>query len=133
MPNLYFLYGNDEFAITRKLKEFEADFTDPTTADMNTARLDARALNENDLNNAVNAMPFLAKRRLVLLANPSAKYNNPSARKKFLEFIGKSPETARLVMYESIDPRDVEKHWLVKWAEKNDKLIQTKAFMLPRL
>ena len=133
MPNLYFLYGNDEFAITRKLKEFESDFTDPTSADMNTARLDARAMLENDLNNAVNAMPFLAKRRLVLLANLSAKYNNPSARKKFLEFIGKSPETTRLVMYESIDPRDVEKHWLVKWAGKNDKLIQTKAFMLPRL
>ena len=100
MPNLYFLFGNDEFAITRKLKEFESDFTDPTSADMNTARLDARSMSENDLNNAVNAMPFLAKRRLVLLANPSSKYNNPSARKKFLEFIEKSPDTTRLVLYE---------------------------------
>jgi DNA polymerase-3 subunit delta len=133
MPNLYFFFGNDEFAITRKLKEFESDFTDPTSADMNTARLDARSMDENDLNNAVNAMPFLAKRRLVLLASPSSKYNNPSARKKFLEFIEKSPETTRVVMYESIEPRDVEKHWLGKWAEKNNKLIQTKAFMLPRL
>ena len=43
MPNLYFLFGNDEFAISRKLKEFESDFTDPTSADMNTARLDARS------------------------------------------------------------------------------------------
>src|ERR1051325_2723075 len=132
MPNLYFLFGNDEFAIARKLKEFESDFTDPTSADMNTARLDARSMDENDLNNAVNAMPFLAKRRLVFLANPSAKYNNPSARKKFLEFIEKAPETARLVMYESVEPRDVQKHWLMKWAEKHEKLIQTRAFMLPR-
>jgi DNA polymerase-3 subunit delta len=133
MSNLYFFFGNDEFAITRKLKEFESDFTNPTSADMNTARLDARLTDENDLNNAVNAMPFLAKRRLVLLANPSSKYNNPSARKKFLEFIEKSPETTRVVMYESVEPRDVEKHWLSKWAVKNEKLIQTKAFMLPRL
>jgi DNA polymerase-3 subunit delta len=36
-------------------------------------------------------------------------------------------------MYESVDPRDAEKHWLVKWAEKNNKLIQSRAFMLPRL
>jgi DNA polymerase III delta subunit len=79
MPNLYFLFGNDEFAISRRLKEFESDFTDPTSADMNTARLDARSMSEERLNNAVNAMPFLAKRRLVLLANPSSKYNNPSA------------------------------------------------------
>jgi DNA polymerase-3 subunit delta len=133
MPNIYFLFGNDEFAIARKLREFEADFPDPTTADMNTARLDARSMTENDLNTALNAMPFLARRRLVLLANPSARYNQPSARKKFLEFIEKTPDTTRLVMYESVEPRDVEKHWLLKWAEKNSSLIQTKAFMLPRL
>jgi len=133
MPNITFLYGNDEFAISRRLKDFESDFTDPTSADMNTARLDARTASENDLNNAVNAMPFLAKRRLVLLANPSSKYNNPSARKRFFEFIEKMQDTTRLVMYETVDPRDAEKHWLVKWAQKNEKLIQTKACMLPRL
>src|SRR5215208_3013179 len=133
MPNLYFLFGNDEFAITRKLKEFEADFPDPTSADMNTARLEARSTSENDLNNAVNAMPFLAKRRLVLLQNPSSKYNNPSVRKKFLEYIEKTPETTRLVMYESVEPKEAERHWLIKWAEKNSKLIQTRPFMLPRL
>ena len=133
MPNIHFLFGNDEFAISRKLKEAESDFTDPTSAEMNTARLDARAMGEDDLSNAVNAMPFLAKRRLVLLANPSSKYNNPSLRKKFLEFVEKAPDTTRLVMYESVEPREVEKHWLVKWAEKNSTLIQTKAFMLPRL
>jgi DNA polymerase-3 subunit delta len=133
MPNIYFLYGNDEFAISRRLKEFESDFTDPTSAGMNTARLDARTMSENDFNNAVNAMPFLAKRRLVLLANPSAKYNNPSLRKKFFEYVEKMQDTTRLVMYEPVDPRDADKHWLVKWAEKNEKLIQVKAYMLPRL
>jgi DNA polymerase-3 subunit delta len=133
MPNVFFLYGNDEFAISRRLKDFESDFTDSTSADMNTARLDARSMSEDDLNNAVNAMPFLAKRRLVLLANPSSKYNNPSIRKKFFGFLEKMQETTRLVMYESVDPRDVEKHWLIKWAEKNEKLIQAKAYMLPRL
>src|SRR5688500_4625766 len=133
MPNNYFLFGNDEFAITRKLKEFESDFPDPTSAEMNTARLEARSMSEDDLNNAVNAMPFLAKRRLVLLQNPSSKYNNPNVRKKFFEFLEKAPDTTRLVMFESVEPKEAEKHWLVKWAEKNNKLMQAKAFMLPRL
>src|SRR5215216_23217 len=133
MANIFFLYGNDEFAISRRLKEIESDFPDPTSADMNTARFDARSMNEDDLNNAVNAMPFLAQRRLVLLANPSSKYNNPSIRKKFFEFLEKMLDTTRLVMYETLDSRDVEKHWLVKWAGKNEKLIQARAFMLPRL
>ena len=91
MPNILFLYGNDEFAITRKLSEFGSIFTDPSSADMNTARLDARTVSEDELNNAVNSMPFLAKQRLVLLANPSARYNKADSRKKFLEFIEKVP------------------------------------------
>jgi DNA polymerase-3 subunit delta len=132
MPNVFFLYGNDEFAISRRLKEFEAGFPDPTSADMNTARLDARTMTENDLNTAVNAMPFLAPKRLALLSNPSARYAKPAERKKFEEFIEKTPETAQLVIYELIEPKEVEKHWLVKWAGKNGALVKTQAFMLPR-
>jgi DNA polymerase-3 subunit delta len=132
MPNVFLLYGNDEFAITRKLKDFESDFTDPTTADMNTTRLEARTMTENDLNNAVNAMPFLASKRLVFIAGPSGKFNNPSTRKKFLEFLEKAPDTAKLVIYESIEPKEVEKHWLMKWADKNKPQVKTQTFFLPK-
>ena len=132
MPNVFFLYGNDEFAITRRLKEFEADFPDSTSAEMNTARLDARVMSDDELNTAINAMPFLAPKRLALLANPSAKYGKPAERKKFEGFIEKVPDTARLVIHEIIDPRDANNHWLVKWSGKNNKLVKTQAFMLPR-
>ncbi|MFL7869552.1 MAG: DNA polymerase III subunit delta [Anaerolineales bacterium] len=132
MPNVFFLYGNDEFAITRRLKEFEAEFTDPTSADMNTARLEARTMSEDELNTAVNAIPFLAPKRLVILANPSGKYTKPNERKKFEEFVEKVPETARLVIYETIEPRNVDKHWLVKWVGKKGKLVKAQAYMLPR-
>jgi DNA polymerase-3 subunit delta len=132
MPNVFLLYGNDEFAIARKIKDFESDFTDATTADMNTARLEARGMAEDDLNNAVNAMPFLAPKRLVILSNPSGKYNNAATRKKFEEFLGHTPDTARLVIHEMIEFRDAEKHWLVKWAGKNASAVKVQAFFLPR-
>ena len=132
MPNVYFLYGNDEFAIARRLKEFESDFADPTSADMNTAHLEARTMGSDELNTAVNAMPFLAPRRLVTLANPSGKYAKPNQRNEFKEFIQKVPGTARLVIYETMEPRDVNAHWLVKWAGKESKLVKTQPFMLPR-
>jgi DNA polymerase-3 subunit delta len=132
MPNVIFLYGNDEFAIARKIKDYESDFSDPTTADMNTARLEARSMSEDDLNNAVNALPFLASKRLVVLANPSAKYNNPGIRKKFEEFLCSTPDTARLVIHEFVEPKEAEKHWLIKWAAKNSPLIKIQACMLPQ-
>lgn len=132
MPTIFLLYGNDEFGIARKLKDFESEFSDPTTADMNTSRLEARTVTENDLNNAVNAMPFLAPKRLVLLAGPSTRYTTQPARKKFLEFLEKAPDTSRVVMHELIEPKEAEKHWLVKWAEKSKSLAKTQAFFLPK-
>ncbi len=131
MANVTFLYGNDEFAIARKLKDFESDFADPTTAGMNTAHLEARSMSEDELNNAVNAMPFLAPKRLVILSNPSAKYNNPSARKKFETYISNVPDSARLVIHELMEPKETEKHWLIKWS-KNSTAIKTQSFMLPK-
>ena len=131
MANVTFLYGNDEFAIARKLKDFESDFADPTTAGMNTAHLEARSMSEDELNNAVNAMPFLAPKRLVILSNPSAKYNNPSARKKFETYISNVPDSTRLVIHELMEPKETEKHWLIKWS-KNSTAIKTQSFMLPK-
>ena len=64
---ILFFYGNDEFAIRKQVEKFGALFSDPTTAGMNTARLDARTVSENELTNAIGAMPFLAAQRLVVL------------------------------------------------------------------
>jgi DNA polymerase-3 subunit delta len=131
MSNLFFLYGNDEFAIARKLKDFESDFSDPTTAGMNTARFESRSVSDEELNNALNAMPFLASKRLVILANPSSKYNNAATRKKFEEYISSAPTSVKLVLYENVEPKEAEKHWLIKWAAKNSTM-KTQAFMLPK-
>ena len=129
MSNVTFLYGNDEYAMSRRLAEFSSLFNDAGSSDMNTARLDARTMADEDLNNAVNAMPFLAKQRLVMLDNPSARYSSTETRQKFLHFIEKVPPTARLVITERVDvktyrdksrqEKEDEKHWLVKWIRKN--------------
>ncbi|MCL4273803.1 MAG: DNA polymerase III subunit delta [Anaerolineales bacterium] len=133
MPTIFLLYGNDEFAIARKLKDFESEFSDSTTADMNMTRLEARTMSENDLNNAVNAMPFLAPKRLVFIAYPSAKYNNPAARKKFLEFLEKAPDTAKVILFDTVEkPKEADKHWLVKWADKKKPQVKSQGFFLPQ-
>jgi DNA polymerase III subunit delta len=137
--NVIFLYGNDEFAIAHRLAGSVAIFKDPSAADMNTARLEARTMSEDDLNNAVNALPFLAERRLVLLANPSARYSNPQTRKKFFDFLEKVPPSTLLLIYENVDiktyrdrsrqEKEDEKHWLVKWMKKAG--LKLERFTLP--
>ena len=120
MANIFFLLGNDEFAISRRLKDLEADFPDPTTADMNTARLEARSMSEDDLNNAINAMPFLAKRRLVLLANPSVRKLISEGREADLPSVIRGSQRegmldltdnlVKLVQDAWIDPKDAYKY-----------------------
>jgi DNA polymerase-3 subunit delta len=127
MPIL-FLYGTDEFAISRRI----ADITAKTDKDgMNTSRFEARLTNDEELNNAVNSMPFLSDKRLVILANPSQKYGAGEPRRKFLEFLGRIPSTTLLVMHETIEPKEAEKHWLVKWAAKTADA-KAEAHMAPR-
>jgi DNA polymerase III subunit delta len=130
MPNenILFLYGNDEFAISRRLNELQ-QLHDKDG--MNTIRLEARAANEEELNSAVNAMPFLGEKRLVFLANPSARSSVPSVRQKFLDFLKASPASTLVVMHESLEAKEAKEHWLVKRAGKGEFKAET--FFMPRL
>lgn len=129
MPDerLLFFYGNDEFAIARRLSELQARY-DPSG--MNTARLEARLVSLDALNNAINALPFLSDRRLVFLANPSARTSNSQEREKFLDFLLAAPPTTLIVLYETVEPREAARHWLVRCTEQGR--LKAEAFFLPR-
>jgi DNA polymerase-3 subunit delta len=109
------LHGSDEFAISAAIDKLCAGLGDAATAGMNITRFDGRAgLDAEALNTAVNAMPFLAPRRVMVLIHPGAAFSSPEARKKFLELLEKAPDTTTLVLAEY--PELKKDHWLVKWA-----------------
>ncbi len=114
-PSILILHGNDEFAIAAHIARLCAGLGDPATADLNIARFDGRSgLDFEALNTAVNAAPFLAPRRVMVLEHPIAAFASAPARKKFLELLDKAQPstTIALVEYEELK-RD---HWLLKWA-----------------
>jgi len=126
VPRVLLLYGDDEFALSQRVRSI-CESEDPEG--MNTSRLDMRAGDEEALNNAINAMPFLAKRRLVVLTGISARYRTPSTRAPFLALLENAPETARILLVEEISAKEASKHWLVTWAKKHGVKIET--FLLP--
>ena len=114
-PSVLILHGNDEFAIAGHISKLCAGLGDPSTADLNIARFDGRAgLDFEALNTAINAAPFLAPRRVMVLDHPIAAFASAPARKKFLDLLDKAQPstTIALVEYEELK-RD---HWLLKWA-----------------
>jgi DNA polymerase-3 subunit delta len=129
MP-VHLYYGTDEFAITSRVNEFHQAMGDATTAAMNTSRLDGRTVTEDDLNNAVNSMPFLAAQRLIIFANPSAHYTQASQQKKFLEFLKQVPGSANLILIESGPIKDT--HWLVKWARNAGADVEARSYNMPK-
>lgn len=131
--HIFFYLGNDEFAIHKQADKFASMFSDATTAGMNTSRLDARSVSENDLSNAVGALPFLARQRLVVLEYVSKRYIGLEGHKKFVAFLESVPPSTRLVMTETeeIKPKEIPNHWLVKWVTKNAAKAEYKAFMQP--
>lgn len=133
-PVVYFLHGEDEYAIAQTLAELEKRLGDPTTAEMNTTRLDGATYNLDQLLSVAGAMPFLAKRRLVILTNPGARLNNPPAQKKFFEQLEKIPSTTALILVENREKerRKGEKHWLESWAESQGERVWVKHYPLPK-
>jgi DNA polymerase-3 subunit delta len=132
--HIFFYLGSDEFAMRKAAEKMAAAmFSDVTTAGMNTSRLDARTVNENELSTAIGALPFLAAQRLVLLENVSKKYTGLDGHKKFSAFLETVPPSTRLVMidFEEIKEKEISNHWLVKWSGKNAGKAEYKAYLLP--
>jgi DNA polymerase-3 subunit delta len=130
-PSITLLHGNDEFAIAAAIDKLCAGLGDPSTADMNIARFDGRAgVDFEALNTAVNAAPFLAPRRVVVLTHPVSAFNSAEGRKKFLELLDKAQPTTTIALAEHEELR--RDHWLVKWAAQATPRAAVHVYSLPK-
>lgn len=129
-PILIF-HGNDEFATAAHIEKLCAGLGDPSTADMNIARFDGRvALDFEVLCTAVNAIPFLAPRRVVVLLHPVSAFNSAEGRKKLIDVLDKAPPTTSLALAEhDLLKRD---HWLLKWATQAGPRAGVHVYSLPK-
>lgn len=129
-PSIYVLYGNDEFAIRSFLEErLKAKMGEKTDAAMDITTLDGKECSLETIQTETRTMPFLSKRRMVVLFNPTslAKGKNQA---KFIELLGAMPPTTAFVLIE--DKILDEKHWLISWCKEHLDLAWTQLFALPK-
>jgi DNA polymerase-3 subunit delta len=130
-PSILVLHGNDEFAIATHIDKLCAGLGDPATAGMNIARFDGHlSLDFEALNTAVNAMPFLAQRRLVVFAHPGSAFASVEARNKFIRLLDQAPNTTTMILVENDELKP--DHWLVKWVSRAGGRAGAHAYNLPR-
>ena len=115
---LYILHGEDEFTRSEKLAKWKEKLGDPTIASLNTTVLDGRRVGLTEIIQACDALPFMGKRRLVIVDDFWSRFEPRKGRrpkveqpqispaddafvKGLLEYLPRLPETTRLVFVES--------------------------------
>jgi DNA polymerase-3 subunit delta len=115
---LYLLHGTDEFTRSEELGKLKQKLGDPTVVSLNTTVLDGRKMTLAALVQTCDALPFMAKRRLVIVENfwsrfepaegskskekpPKAPASDTALVKGLLEYLPRLPETTGLVFVES--------------------------------
>jgi DNA polymerase-3 subunit delta len=137
-PVVYLLHGEDEMAIAQHVAGILARLGETLIADMNTTRLDGRVVSLEEVETAAGTLPFMAKRRVVILTHPLARLTTPASRQKFLAFLERVPPSAALVLVEAqslTEEKDRKKgrlHWLEKWAVGAGDRVFVKACPLPQ-
>lgn len=122
----YVFHGDDEFSRAEALADFKARMGDPVVADLNTTLLDGRKMTFGELRHACDAVPFMARVRLVVVENLLRRLTKGESAflETLLDYLPRLPETARLAFTE--DKTLPESHPVLKLAkEKKRGIVRT--------
>ncbi len=123
---IFFFYGPNSYAARRKLQDMAIAYIAKAGSDFGLERIDGAEVSADKIMSALQASPFLANSRLVIIENLGA---NKLAAEKLPPFLDQVPETTVAVFYEpEADQRTsyfktMSKHPKIK-AVKYDKLSQ---------
>jgi DNA polymerase-3 subunit delta len=109
-PRYYILHGEDELACKETLDELERRLGPPELSVLNTTVFEGNNVNLADLKNACDTIPFMSKRRMVLVHGllsqlaPSHRQSD-QGEKRFLDglaqYLPQLPDSTRLIFVES--------------------------------
>jgi DNA polymerase-3 subunit delta len=130
-PSIYLLHGNDEFAIRSFLDErLKARMGESSDTTMDITTLDGRSKSLEAIQAETHTIPFLAKRRMVILTHCLTLAKGKTKQAKFLELLESVPSSTALVLLE--DKLLLNNHWLLSWVRAHPAQAWSQAFSLPK-
>ena len=122
---MYVLTGRDDFSLKESLEEIKRGIGEDSLLEANTSELDGQQVKPEQIRNLVEAAPFLAEKRLVIICGLLARFvqKYKSSRQKregpqeragkqecepLLESMRNVPASTVLVVVDSLDYRDIK-------------------------
>ncbi|NQS91286.1 MAG: DNA polymerase III subunit delta [Chloroflexi bacterium] len=130
-PSVYILHGDDEFAIRSFLDErMKPKMGESSETTMDITSLDGGTNSIDKIQAETHTVPFLSKRRMVILSHSLSLAKSKSGQEKLITLLDSIPATTALVLI--IDKGLEEGHWLIRWARKNNQRAWAQLFSLPK-
>ncbi len=101
---ILFLYGEDNYRLKQKLKEIKQKYLDQSATDANFSVLNYEDNNDfSKIKSDIEAMPFLADKRMVVLENYLKSQSN-KLQEDLKDYLDKIPETTIVIFMEEGTP-----------------------------
>jgi DNA polymerase-3 subunit delta len=138
-PIVYLLYGDDDLAFRESINKLRVKLGDPTTADMNTQHFTSVNLNLSRLIETCTSIPFLARRRLIILDHADRLPADETWKDRFLQFLEMLTDSTALIIVEHVDVHSAGKEekyhrssFLYQWAIANPQKSYIRRCVTPR-
>jgi DNA polymerase-3 subunit delta len=133
-PTIYLLHGNDEFGIQSFLEEgLKPKMGGTPDTAMDITSVDGKTLSLEAIQSETHTMPFLSKRRMVIIKDPLYLAKGKNKKEQFIQFLESVPSTTALILIEDVLVTQKDKHhWLVDWIKDNKDRCWSRAFNLPK-
>ncbi len=97
----YLFHGDDSYSKKQTLDQLVAKQGDPQMVELNTTKLDGKGLHMDEIIQACNAMPFLARVRLVLVDNYLGNKPDKKDLDELVGYLPEMPDFTRLIFLEN--------------------------------
>jgi DNA polymerase-3 subunit delta len=130
-PTVYLLFGDDELAIGEFISRLREKLGDASSIALNTQTFEGPSLDLAALAEATQAVPFLARRRLVVVHRAGACLSGGVQRQdRFMEILAMVPASTALVLVETSDSKAASA--LQTWADAHSAAAYVRTFSSPK-
>ena len=130
-PTIYLLFGDDELAIGEFVSRLREKLGDASSIALNTQVFEGPSLDPAGLAQACQAIPFLARRRLVVVHRAGACLAGGGPRQeRFLGILESVPASTALVLVETSDSKAASA--LQSWADAHPGVTFVRTFSSPK-